>query len=305
MFSYTLPGNYTSGLLPIGVLSDNKWILGADDIDVLAEKTHLYSGNLQSGKVTKRWVESNGQICFGQGSRNGKYLAAWSHTNPYTTHLGLVAANGESIQWIIEPKGNKPMGMSGGCTGNFVPSEDGKYIAMACGKHGVLMVDVVNKKILWVACYLPEKRNSSWNEVPLDPGSVNSVAFTPDGKMIYIGGSGAVVLGLKADTGEVVSRWDTPAPVHEERPHSIFTMAASPDGRFMAAGTDHNGFVFLFSTKDGQRHVLNRNGTREMDLVTFSPDSKRLAACTGNFDYFRKYHATKEIKIWKLPDEAK
>ena len=57
-FTYTLPGNYTSGHLPIGVLSDNKWILGAADIDVLAGKTHLYSGDLQSGKVTKRWDES-------------------------------------------------------------------------------------------------------------------------------------------------------------------------------------------------------------------------------------------------------
>ena len=65
--------------------------------------------------------------------------------------------------------------------------------------------------------------------------------------------------------------------------------------RYVAAGTVPKALVFLYSTKDGQRRIINHGSPATIDFASFSPDSKRLATYAANY--------AKEIKIWKLPEE--
>lgn len=295
---YACPVTGMHGMLSPGVLRDEQWLFIASGIEL----TSFQLGDLKSGKVTKRWSEANWLSNFGQGSRNGKYLAVAGCLSFRFYRLGLVAADGKSFQWTITAASGSGHALLGAtCLGNFVPSEDGKFIAVAGATEGAAMVDVVNKRVLWVASWkcLPEVRDAAerqetrWKNVPLrEWGSINAVAFAPEGKLLYVGGSSGTVSALKTDTGEVVSQWESPPPRRDEHPHSISSLSVSLDGRFVAAGTMPNGLVFLYSTKDGQRRVLGHGGSVGVYASSFSLDSSRLATCA---------HAT--IRIWKMPEE--
>jgi WD40 repeat protein len=137
---------------------------------------------------------------------------------------------------------------------------------------------------------LSKKPKVPWKEVPFEEVDTQNLAFTPDSKLIYAGGTTGLVYGMKVKTGEVVSRWWATRSGQEEHGHQISTISVSPDGRFVAAGTGPEGHVYLFSTKDGQRRIL-KHGRSTILITSFSPDSKRLAS-----------YAAGQIKIWKLPE---
>ena len=143
----------------------------------------------------------------------------------------------------------------------------------------VIVLDVLNKKVLW------QKR-------PQREVCFTDIAFAPDNKLVYAGGTEGCVYGMKVTDGQIVSEWFASPTGESEYGHRITTISVSPDGRFVAAGTGSEGHVYLFSTKDGKRHILNHGGSTIL-VTSFSPDSKRLAS-----------FAAGQIKIWKLPEEA-
>ena len=158
---------------------------------------------------------------------------------------------------------------------HVVPSDDGAYIGVAGWKNGVLMIDVTAQKVLW-------KIKPDWE------ADANDLAFTPDGKLIYAGGTTGLVYGTRTETGEIVSQWWATLSGTSEYGHYIGALAVSRDGKFVAAGTVPNGLVFLFSTKDGHRYTLKHGRPIGIDLLSFSPDSTRLAT-----------YGAGEIKIWE------
>jgi WD40 repeat protein len=133
-------------------------------------------------------------------------------------------------------------------------------------------------------------------------GSVLSVAFSPDGKLIASGSGEQAPSGIPT-TGEV-KVWDASTgkeivPVKgkerdEMRP--VYSVAFSPDSK-MVASADIFGNVLLWEAQTGKRsRALQafRPGIREKDVnsaisVTFSPDGTTLAGAT-----------VQGIKLWDV-----
>lgn len=242
----------------------------------------FYIGDLQSGRVIDSWQVPHGlYIKLANGSRNGKFVTAWCEREPgepgprNEVRFGLVASDGLSFDWVTSltaPRLIAPQSM----IHRVVPSEDGTHIGVAGWDGGVAMIDVTKKATIWTQT----------------PGKLapEDLAFTPDGGLIYTGGAQGCVHGVRVQDGQAVSAWWATSTGQEVYGQRITTISASPDGRFVAAGTGPEGDVYVFSTKDGQRHVLNHGGSTIL-MTSFSPDSKRLAS-----------YAAGQIKIWKLPE---
>ena len=218
---------------------------------------------------------------------------------PDTVRFGLVGPDGKTFTWAVSID-KIPGDSAQAMIRRLVPSDNGVHIGVAGWKNGVLMIDVAKKKVSWAASSehspgteCPPKQKMPWKGVPLDEVNTTDLAFTPDSKLIYAGGATGCVYGIKVDTGEVVSKWWATHTSKEEYGYRISTISVSPDGRFVAAGTGPTGDVYVFSTKDGSRRILNHGGSTIL-ITSFSPDSKRLAT-----------FAAGKIKIWKLPEETK
>lgn len=301
--------------LPYTEKTFSVWILPHDRWLAKVGRSFLVS-DVKSGRVIHRWTEAGGlDVTLWHPSRIARHCAATARTlgsyEEDRIQIGIIAPEDKEFTWAatLTPDYGRT---AAGVIHHVVPSDDGKFIGIAGWDNGVAMIDVVNKKVLWTAnsnhlpgAKTPKERNSvPWKRVPLD-AVVGNIAFAPDGKTVYVGGwiasnsvgAAGCVLGMNVETGETVSRWGMAQPRPEEYSRDVTTVAVSPDGRYVAAGTVPNGLVFLYSARDGQRRILNHGGPAAIDFASFSPDSKRLATFVANY-------ASKEIKIWKLSEEG-
>jgi WD40 repeat protein len=110
------------------------------------------------------------------------------------------------------------------------------------------------------------------------PDTVNSVAWSPDGKLIA------------AAHGNVVTVWDVAASAkaadYEENATSIYSVAWSPDGTRLAAAGARN-FVQIYDMVNGTRALSLSQLTADVHSLAWSPDGARLV--TGS---------EKSVKIW-------
>jgi len=136
-------------------------------------------------------------------------------------------------------------------------------------------------------------------EVRSFASSGSQVAFSPDGALLATGGESLLGQGV------AVRLWDA-ATGRELRPleghhDAVRTLAFAPDGKNLACGgwvsstkniTQREGRILLYDTATWQPRVLpNVADLNDISFVTFSPDSRRLAA----IDFFGK------IRVWDLP----
>jgi hypothetical protein len=102
-------------------------------------------------------------------------------------------------------------------------------------------------------------------------GRLGGLAWAPDGRSVWVG-AGSTLYQLRADTGAVIGR--TQVPDGDE----IDTLVPSPTGAHVAAATveDH---VTVWNSATGKVTVrARRSGWMLDELVTFSPDGKRVFA---------------------------
>lgn len=268
--------------LSIAWMADGKFLIYAWEDDAWLATIYVRDGS--TGQTVRQFPKEKGWcVRLSRPSQDGKYVAAWAFPDvdgPRVVglaqlRLGGIGPEAEKIEW--GPTLSGPIGVEN--VSRAIPSDDGVHVAVAGWQHGAAVVNLREGKVLW------QKRPQ--NEICL-----TDIALSPDNKLVYAGGGEGCVYGMKVQDGEIVSQWWASPTGKSEYGHRISTISVSPDGRFVAAGTGPEGQVYLFSTKDGKRRILNHGGSTIL-ITSFSPDSKRLAS-----------FAAGQIKIWKLPEEA-
>ena len=105
--------------------------------------------------------------------------------------------------------------------------------------------------------------------------SVDSVAFSPDGKTLATGNSGGKAQLWDAATGRPIAGWP-------DGSKEVLSVAFSPDGKMLATG-GQDGAAWLWDVATGQRiGTAFSSGSAAVNSVAFSPDGKTLA--TGGQD---------------------
>lgn len=106
-----------------------------------------------------------------------------------------------------------------------------------------------------------------------DGKSVNTVAFSPDGKTLITGGENKRIKLVDLETRKVV--WTS-----EEQPDAVLSVSISPDGRFFAAtcgdNTQQTAQVVLYDMGTKKEMWGRKNLVNNVQLVRFSPDGNKV-----------------------------
>ena len=149
----------------------------------------------------------------------------------------------------------------------------------------------------WVA-YVPWDRSQTV-VARLDDGGVvaevaaeppyrapSSLAFTPAGNLLAIGGMGVVEV-VRLPSAESVHRFELENP---QRGRSAPALAAGPQGRLLAATA--GSALYLFDLESGEQLRNLAVGEHGLQIVTFSPDGTWLAT----------YGSGQELRLWRIAD---
>ena len=114
-------------------------------------------------------------------------------------------------------------------------------------------------------------------------GQMGGLCFSPDGKTLAIGGPGKVLLWNWAGKEEPRS---VIVPGHPRfAPHTVDTVAFSPDSKFVAAGTDDTLNRIVLADAETGKHVrvLTMSAPEDWRFTSlaFSPDGKQVATNAG------------------------
>jgi hypothetical protein len=113
--------------------------------------------------------------------------------------------------------------------------------------------------------------------------------FSPDSKLLYAGGDCGYAYCFDVQTGKQMVSYLTGSS-GKDGP-DITALAASPDGKFLAAGTGAAGIIYLWDARSGKlmRKIFTCDNTT-MGLV-FSSDSKYLAS---------KGVSGRKVRLWQM-----
>src|SRR5262249_44963343 len=114
--------------------------------------------------------------------------------------------------------------------------------------------------------------------VPIDhDGQVDNVVFSPDGQRLVSSVNDGTVHVWDPATGQAVSD-----PLGGRRMGTIFGLAYSPDGNYLASAGYEDQTVRICNARTGEEERALDGHSLALDSVSFSPDSRWLASTTGN-----------------------
>lgn len=243
-------------------------------------KNTIVLRDAKTSETVRQWPLSRpGYVLVIGMSRNGEYVALGEEPDlrldEYRHPPFPIAMLGPKRDELVRVA--TLIGDGSGVIKQIVPSDDGAYIAVAGWLNGVAVVDVRQKRLAW--------EGKPWNEA-----STKDAQFSPDAKVLYIGGTEGCVYGMDVATGNIVSRWFATLSGETEYGHRITTVSVSADGRFVAAGTGPEGLVWVWERATGKRLMILNHGRGTILITQFSPDSKALATFSGGL-----------IKVWDMP----
>lgn len=202
----------------------------------------------------------------------------------------IVIASLKDVQ-IWDPATGTKIGAWKGDRGHAVPfSPDGRRIAIS-GFKEMKMHDATNMKVLWSIDVLPASYS---------PPYMAALAFSPDGKQLATSavssrdnGRRGIVQIWDASTGKELRRFDDLSPDPLPLLFSSNCVAFSPDGKYLAAGSNGVGGELpepgeirvwevgngrLLHTLIAKERIKAGEDQHSMTSVAFQPDGKQLVS---------------------------
>jgi WD40 repeat protein len=164
----------------------------------------------------------------------------------------------------------------------FALSRDGKH--MALGGFTIAEGSDPTLGVVRVLDTATGKEVRSFSRSDRD-GDRCSLVFTPDGKYLAsLGGMGAVRIEEIA-TGTEILQQKFPRDISGQ-------LTMSPDGSILAVGTGANSQkIYLWKWQEGEEPRLLKTPGRAGEVLSFSPDGKRVAECNS-------FNST--IRVWDI-----
>jgi WD40 repeat protein len=184
-------------------------------------------------------------------------------------------------------------------------SEDGRWVtfmemAADCSPESVQQVCgevwIYDRQLEWINAVskgrfqYPEARtfNSQLREIPEESANI---AFSPDGETVA-----TTVFDAKDHTG-MINLWELEQGAHksfipEKRESTITSLAFSPDGQYLAAGTQE-GDVKIWRLSNQQLGYDLDGQTGRVIKILFSPDGRRVAVGTQH-----------SVWVWEFRDKT-
>jgi WD40 repeat protein len=147
----------------------------------------------------------------------------------------------------------------------FAFSPDGKLLSLACEYNKVRIWDID-----------AGKEKAPFNPLELKEcfvAHVDCVPFSPDGKLLAVGGSGHHAVLLDAQTG--AKRFAASLDI------AVDALAFTPDGKYLAAADKKNTLALLDVTTGKVKWTL-KGYTNRVIAVAIAPDGKTLASTDGS-----------------------
>jgi len=265
--------------------------------DVPADSQHpqpvVVAREQPADRVVRTWPLSADWYCSEFcNSQNGRYVGILLEEGKPTggdTCIGVIGPGTREISWV--PARGRVVKLA---EDGMAIADTGRYVALlGLGDLRTLTVaDVPARKMLWRRS-VPQAR---------------SVGFSPDGSIVYVGGHYGIH-ALQAANGQQVDTWS--AEPSQAFGAAVTRVAASPDGRFLAAGTDlPDGQVYLLEARTGQlvtRWAVTTQGDGGggswslrprrtiIQGLAFSPRGKLLATADS---------LSASVRIWEMPEDA-
>jgi len=219
--------------------------------------------------------------------------ARLGESNPAAQTLTLHNRGGKSLSWTASSDAtwlqlNKDSGsLDGGAEASVEVSVDLSGLSAGSQQATItIRSDGAQNSLVTVAVMLNVKQALPPSSLPpvstFGFGSVNSVAFSPDGKYVAEGGGGSSVQLIDTDSWNVVRTFEG----HTDK---VLSVAFSPDRKLLASGSDDNT-IKLWDVSTGKQVRTLSGHTDSVLSVAFSPDGKLLAS--GSSD--------DTIKLWDV-----
>lgn len=125
-------------------------------------------------------------------------------------------------------------------------------------------------------------------------GEVNTLAFSPDGKILASGSGDNTIKLWEEATGKLLRTL-------EGHSFSVSTVAFSPDGMILASGSADNT-IKLWEIASGKLLRTLKGHFDQVNVITFSPDGKTLASGSGDHIGIEGIGMSDDytIKLWEM-----
>lgn len=200
-----------------------------------------------------------------------------------TVRIWNVSEGGEILRFRVNEKDDGEDGDS--FISRLAVSPDGRFIALLAGSR-LRLYDARSGKLIRTFKG-KTKVPDSLTGFDVEPNH-HDFAFTPDGRRIASISDRLLVFWNAGDGREVTAvpvNWDEKSPSNAEEGFARFSLAVSPDGRYVAV-TRGAGAVMLWdisARRWGRTFRTHTDGLRQVAMV-FSPDGSRLVTATDAGD---------------------
>lgn len=160
--------------------------------------------------------------------------------------------------------------------------------SVACAPNGRYAACVLDEQVIQIWT-IPDRR--LLHEIDSSPGTINSLAFSPDGQLL-----------VSAESDGISHQWDARTGIVQKRccwaNRTLLTVAFSPDGKMIATGGRPNALQ-LADTATGELIWSPQVECATVLAVAFSPEGHQIACC-GEQDFVQIFDIPRRKEIARL-----